>query len=482
MTKRPFNTHFVKRRAAYIIISAIMGIITAASCLTALLFGASFSETDYLRLMISLLGMMFALALFLGCGFSLREDLPQGHTLTGTSVLLYLSILLSGIFDILSGTAGLQKQLELLLNITSLLSMLTHLLIWIYQCASLPKTRMRRIFAILISCDLLGYFILLAVNLFTPILFYVDEAGRAHYSGVVFEILNGFFYYTLYLLYALTQHCSLRKKLSVASFALFPLLYCVLSMVWYASGMTYSVLSTWYVFLLLAAYVVFFGDYIESRALVLRQKAELAEKEYRQTELQTQLMLSQIRPHFLYNSLSAIRHLCRIDSEKAYVALGSFADYLRSNMDALGGGRMVPFCKEIEHVKTYLMLEQLRFGDELRVEYDIRYQDFSLPALTIQPVVENAVCHGALQNENGGVVIIRTKKTLSGAVITVSDNGPGFDPSEPPSDGHNHYGLSSVRTGLAATGCGELQMKSTPGVGTTVIITIWEKNDECSAC
>ena len=116
---------------------------------------------------------------------------------------------------------------------------------------------------------------------------------------------------------------------------------------------------------------------------MLLQKAELAEQKRIQTELQTELMLSQIQPHFLYNTLTAIRNLCDDEQQQVYTALGQFADYLRGNMDALGGGRIISFAKELEHVKTYLMLEQLRFEDALRVEYDIRYQDFSLPALTV---------------------------------------------------------------------------------------------------
>ena len=93
-------------------------------------------------------------------------------------------------------------------------------------------------------------------------------------------------------------------------------------------------------------------------------------------------------------------------------------------MNALGGGRKTSFEKELEHIKTYLSLEQMRFGDELKVEYDIQYKDFSLPSLTVQPIVENAVRHGATMNEDGGRITIRSCKTEDGAVITITDNGP----------------------------------------------------------
>ena len=123
------------------------------------------------------------------------------------------------------------------------------------------------------------------------------------------------------------------------------------------------------------------------------------------------------------------------------------------------------------------MLEQMRFGDELTVEYDIQYSDFSVPALTVQPIVENAVRHGATMNENGGKVIIRCVKTDSGACITVTDNGPGFDMTVPPSDGRNHFGLTNVRNCLEAKNCGELRIDSSKGTGTTVTILIWEEKE-----
>lgn len=121
------------------------------------------------------------------------------------------------------------------------------------------------------------------------------------------------------------------------------------------------------------------------------------------------------------------------------------------------------------------MTEQIRFGDELKVEYDIRYSDFSIPALTVQPIVENAVRHGATMNENGGKIIISSFKTENGALITVTDNGPGFDVNAPFSDDRNHFGLQNVRSCLEAMKCGELKIDSKKGTGTTVKIFILEE-------
>lgn len=471
------KTVSARKRAVYIGIAIVMGMMTIAGLLFTLPFGQTHGEADYLKLMIAELGMLFAVILFICCCSNIRDDTRQGHTFAAVCVLLFVNIFLSGIFDVLDGTAKAGRLIFVLQTLTAAISAVIHFLFWSYQRTSLPKNRAQRYFTVWICGLLLLYLVFLGINPVTGILFYVDASGRLIYPGEVIDLTLSTALYLSYLVYVLPQRCPLRKKISIASFAFFPLLCIAFSAIWYASGIAYSASSVLYIFMLLAAYVVFFGDYIESKELLLRQKAELAEQARRQTDLQTALMLSQIRPHFLYNAFTAIRNLCKNDPAEAYRSLGLFADYLRGNMDALGNGRIISFEKELEHIKTYLMLEQMRFGDELQVEYDIRYLDFCLPALAVQPIVENAVRHGATMNENGGMVTISSVKTDEGAVITVADNGPGFDPDLPPSDDRSHFGLENVRNCLAASGCGELQISSTPGIGTTVTIRIWEEKE-----
>lgn len=458
-----------RSRRIYISIAVLMGLVCIAVFSLILALGRSHGEEVYLKMMVADLGMLFATILYICCCFNLRENTWQGHTFTAVSALLFVNILLSGICDILNGTPGTERTITVLQTITNALYMWIHVLFWHYQCTSLPKNRARRVFTALIYGIVGLYLSVLAINLFNHFLFYVDADGHLIYGGEAFEFAVAIMFYTIYLLYILPQPCPWHKKLSLASFAIFPLISIVLLTVWYHSGIAYSILSVTYIFLLLATYVVFFGDYIENQELLIRQKAEL-------TELQTALTLSQVRPHFLFNSLTAIRSLCKYDPAAAYTALGSFADYLRGNMESLGSERIIPFTKELEHCKTYLMLEQMRFGNDLRVEYDIQYQDFSLPALTVQPIVENAVRHGAIMNESNGVVRICSKKLAGCACITVWDNGPGFDPALPPADGKSHFGLTNVRSSLAANDIGELRIESSPAAGTTVTIYIREES------
>ncbi len=475
MSDKQSKTHSVRRRAVYIAAICVMALFIIAAILAAIFLGQARGEATYLKLAITVIGMMFAAILFICCGFSNRDGNQQGDTFAAIAALLFFTILLSGTFDVMAAMPGSGRALCTLQTVTSVLSTLTQCLFWRYQKASLPRNHAQRFFSVWIYGAAGLYLLLMAVNLFTGVFFFVDASGQMQYPGEVADLTIFTLFYLSFLVYTLPQRCSRRKKLSLASFAFFPLLCVALTAVSTTSGVSYGTLSISYIFILLAAYVVFFGDYVESRRLLLQQKAELAEQAHRQTELQTALMLSQIRPHFLYNALTAIRNLCKNDPAEAYTSLGLFADYLRGNMDALGNGRMVSFEKELEHVKTYLMLEQMRFGDELKVEYDIQYTEFSLPSLSVQPIVENAVRHGATMNEDGGVITIRSEKTEEGAAVTVTDNGPGFTPGITPEDGRSHLGLENVRACLAASGCGELRIDSVLGRGTTVIILVREE-------
>ena len=470
-----------RKKAAYVVSGCVMAALLVASIVMTVSFGLFREDADYLQMAFSVVGMLFAVILFVCCCFNMQDTTHQGDIFAAVSVLLYFCLLFSGALEVLAGSGVPRSAVIALETLVEVNSAAIHVLFWRYQCSSLPENRAQRYFTLWIYALAFLFLSALAVNPFTGILFTADASGYLISTGETLEIIFISLFYLTYLLYILPQHCPLEKKLSLASFAVLPMLCIALTAVWYASGIDCTILSITYIFLLMAAYAVFFGDYVESKKRLLLQKTELAEQARRQTELQTAITLSQIKPHFLYNALTAIRNLCKNDPAEAYTALGSFADYLRGNMDAMGSGRIIPFEKELEHIKTYLMLEQMRFGEELNVEYDVRYRDFSLPTLTVQPIVENAVRHGATMNEDGGMVTVRAVRTEDGAAVTVTDNGPGFDPDAPLSDGRSHIGLANVRKRLAASGCGELFIDSAPGAGTTVTIHIWGRENEHTA-
>lgn len=203
-----------------------------------------------------------------------------------------------------------------------------------------------------------------------------------------------------------------------------------------------------------------------------RKDAELAAKDAQLTQRQTQIMLSQIQPHFLYNALAAISYLCIKDPMKARATIDSLATYLRTNLDSLRNDHLVSFEKELEHTKTYLQIEKTRFEDDLQIVFDIQCTDFVLPSLSLQPLAENAVRHGICGSEDGGTLTIRTEREDGKVIITVIDDGVGFDTTQKLQDGRSHVGMENVSDRIRTLCGGELIVQSQVGKGTTATIIL----------
>ncbi|MBQ9300217.1 MAG: histidine kinase [Clostridia bacterium] len=187
-------------------------------------------------------------------------------------------------------------------------------------------------------------------------------------------------------------------------------------------------------------------------------------------EQRIQIMMTQIQPHFLYNTIATIRALCRRDAEKAGEVAAKFGDYLRQNLDSLNIVGLIPFQKELEHTKIYAEIEMVRF-ENIRVEYDIQDDRFALPPLTLQPLVENAIRHG-VRIRKEGIVHVSTQKTETGHEMIVWDNGKGFDVSQIEAAEGTHIGIRNVRERIEGMCGGTLKVESVLGEGTTVTVTI----------
>jgi sensor histidine kinase YesM len=188
-----------------------------------------------------------------------------------------------------------------------------------------------------------------------------------------------------------------------------------------------------------------------------------------------QIMVSQIQPHFLYNTLSTIQALCHSDPEKAADTVEKFGTYLRQNIDSLNQTELIPFNKELEHTRVYVDIEQIRFPS-ISVRYDIddvKDVDFDLPALTIQPMVENAIRHGVRSRKHGEIVVA-AHKVDDNYVITIRDNGKGFDTSLLMNQDNSHIGIQNVKERIEDQCKGTFIIESTPGEGTLVTFRIPE--------
>ena len=192
-------------------------------------------------------------------------------------------------------------------------------------------------------------------------------------------------------------------------------------------------------------------------------------------EQRIRVTLSQIKPHFIYNTLSAIADMKGVP-EEAQNAIEEFSKYLRENLDTMTSSDLVTFEKELDHIKKYLDLEALRFGDKIKVFYEITDTDFLLPSLTVQMLVENAVKHGITKKYEGGTIRISTKKEGKKHIVIVEDDGVGFDTTTEISG--NHYGISSIRKRLEYFLDGTLEIVSEVGKGTTATVVIPDGHKE----
>lgn len=224
------------------------------------------------------------------------------------------------------------------------------------------------------------------------------------------------------------------------------------------------------VFIGMLVVAILFGIY----TIILNYKMSIRTKEM-ETELKNKsiaVMISQIQPHFLYNSLNSIAELCVVDPKRAEKATIDFSRYLRGNMGALNERKTIEFEDELHHLSHYIELEKLRYGDDLQFEYDIRATDFTLPALTVQPLVENAVNHGIRYHKAKGKVKISSFSDEDNDYVTIEDDGVGFDPAAPMSDGRKHIGIENVKYRLDVMCGGSVDIKSEKDKGTLVTIRI----------
>ena len=216
-------------------------------------------------------------------------------------------------------------------------------------------------------------------------------------------------------------------------------------------------LSLSYIGLVVSVLIIYTNIYLQKQKLIDAQR--------------NALMLSQINPHFMYNTLSTIASMCDISPKQAKNLTIEFSQYLRQNLNTLTNEELIPFEQELEHVECYLKIEKARFRERLNVIYSIQCKDFSIPPLTVQPLVENAVKHGITKKAIGGMIKISTFEEDNHYVVEIIDDGVGFDTENT----EMHVGLQNVQIRIAAMCRGELTVKSTVGVGTRVTIEIPKK-------
>lgn len=201
-------------------------------------------------------------------------------------------------------------------------------------------------------------------------------------------------------------------------------------------------------------------------------------------ETELSFLQAQIKPHFIYNSLSVIAALTSETPEKAKELLYDLTDYLRGSFRFNNYNGMVPLSEELATVKAYISIERARFEEKLEVEYDIDDTlSVSLPMLTLQPIVENAVRHGLFMKPEGGYVRVNVYRENEDLVISVEDNGGGISTDTLEKIFSDHaslkgVGLKNINRRLKIFYGKGLHIKSEVGKGTEVSFRIPIENEE----
>ena len=342
-----------------------------------------------------------------------------------------------------------------------LLPLITHFLL---RCAGVDWRRSRILYSVLLAWAL--YVVLLIVTQFTTVIYYYTEDGVYH-RGPWYPLLLVFPVVSMLLNLAalITQWKNLSSNECTAFLAclVLPTAGMVVQMIYFG---LYSILFGTE----LAGLTMFF--------FILRgQMVAHARRAEESAQQQISIMMLQMRPHFICNTLTSIYYLCGTDAMKAQQVVGRFTDYLQRNFRTVTKMEPVPFAEELEHTQAYLEVEKARFEDQLSVSFDLPVTDFALPALTLQPVVENAVKYGVLPDREALSIVVRTARTEQGVTLTVEDTGPGYAPTE---DDEPHIALRNIRKRLDMMCGGTLEILPREGGGTVARVFVPTASEKVS--
>ncbi len=313
--------------------------------------------------------------------------------------------------------------------------------------------------------------VLLSISQFSDIFYYFDMANSLHRLGPAFLIQ------LLPCVVLVVDFLCAARYLGIIDKPerITVILAVIMATVAYVmSALPDSVIGirlTWGILAEAVAVTVFAG-YISAGAQgAVKREQEIAAKDAAIKEQRIRIMQNQIRPHFIFNSLLAIKQLCIEEPEKAAEMLQHFSGFLRANLEAMTDEEPVPVMKEIECIKEYVALEMADPASRFDVRYDLEFTDFKLPLLCAEPMVENAIRHGIATKKSGGEVKISTVREGDCGVLYVEDNGLGFGSETTQQAEHRSIGIRNSKERLMLMCRGDLSIANT-GNGTIVRIVV----------
>ena len=411
----------------------------------------------YFNISLDFLGLIITLIVTAACvGASMKT-----HSRSGYFSALLVFIILALIADMVGwfgeGHHHLQTMTVISNTAASCFGRIAIIAFMGYLCENLYGKSRATVFVLWIFRVLCAASILYVIgNAFGGYAYYVNDLG--HYVAsedlqmVVLYFAFPILAFAMLILMALFANRSpISNRIAFVVYTIFPIAGIILDQLFHETSLTYVSMS-------ISVLAMYTDIFIRKQAAYDRQDKAL--------------MLSQINPHFTYNTLTAIASMCDSSPRQAKNLTIDFARYLRHNLDTLTCDGTIPFTKELEHVECYLKIEKARFRERLNIIYSIQCTDFNIPPLTVQPLVENAVKHGITKKTTGGTVKISALLVDRYYVVEIIDDGVGFDVEAVSSKADGHVGLANVESRIKRMCRGSIGIKSTPGVGTRVTVMI----------
>ncbi|MBQ8693509.1 MAG: histidine kinase [Synergistaceae bacterium] len=305
---------------------------------------------------------------------------------------------------------------------------------------------------------LIVFNVFLTTTLFSDVLYRISPEDLTVYiRGPLFQLMN--LPLPLIALLNIAAAVQRRKQLSRKIYLSFMivLLPMAVTLIVHMFIDVYPLISLCIVLSAISMYGLILSDQLEQH---MRQQREIVNQ-------RANIMILQMRPHFICNTMTSIYYLCERDPQKAKRVTIDFTNYLRRNFNAIASRDAIMFNDELEHTRAYLAVAQVQFEDNLFVEYEIEHVNFRVPPLTLQPIVENAVKHGLNPDGDPLRIVIKTRKTERYSEIIVEDNGSGFDADKA---FNSHGSLANIKQRLEMMG-GVININSSE-TGTQVIIYI----------
>ena len=377
------------------------------------------------------------------------------------TIMLYCAIsMISGFIYLRPGMETVQYFIDYVETLLACIPLLLMTLFLLYSCGE--DWRHSALFRAMMALWLI-FFIMVNISPFTD-LFYYYLPERELMRGPLYSlmILNIEVMLLLNLIGTVRRRSRLSKRYYYAFLTATIPMTIVVGVHFFVS--VFILLGFSIAFSSLSMFGLILLDKVEQ---YVRQQEEIAHQ-------RASIMVLQMRPHFIYNTMMSIYYLCKQDADLAQQVTLDFTTYLRKNFTAIASEEPIPFAEELAHTRAYLSVEQAQFEDFLFVDYDTPHVDFRVPPLTLQPIVENAVKHGMDPDAASFHISIRTMKTEDMSVIVVENDGADFDAlgTGAADDSEPHIALKNIRQRLEMMCRGKMTISPREGGGTIVKVEI----------